>query len=129
MSSNQRWRINVENLEARIKVGIHPHEREPQRVLVNAIIEADYARKPKTIADCYNYEHVHHLVTKEWPKRPHVELLETYVTELLEYIFRSDKRVVWVRVSLSKPDVFTEAKSVGVEAQWSLKDFERYSPR
>ncbi len=124
MSSN-RWRVYVTNLETFLRIGIYAAEKKPQRVIVNASIEADYAVRPKTIAECISYEHVYTLVAQEWPQRGHVELLETYIAELLEYIFRLDDRIVYVKVSLCKPDVFAEAQAVGVEAQWTRGDFER----
>lgn len=125
MSSDQRWRVFVKNLETKIRIGIHPHEREPQRVRVNAVIEADYPVKPQSIKECFDYDHIHRLVIHEWPKREHIALLETGVTELLEYTFKMDPRVVKAKVSLCKLDIFSEAESVGVEAEWTREDFEQ----
>ena len=109
-----------------MSIGIYPHECKPQRVLVNVVVEGKYPVKPQSIAECFNYEHVHNLVIGQWPKRPHIDLLETAVNELLEYIFRSDQRVANVKVCLAKPDIFSEAESVGVETEWTRADFERY---
>lgn len=118
MSSNQRWRLYVKNLESKIRLGIYSHERElPQRIMINATVEAEYAGRPQAIDECFNYDTIYALVTEEWPKRPHVELLETLVVELLEFIFR-DPRVAFAKVRIDKPDIFTEAESVGVEAEW-----------
>ena len=125
MSFKQHWRVNVKNLETIIRIGIHANEQQPQRVFVNAMIEGVYPAKPQSIADCFNYDHIHALVVQEWPKRQHVNLLETYVAELLEFIFRSDARVDFARASVCKPDIFPQAQSVGVEAEWTRKDFER----
>ena len=122
---DMRWRINIRDLETRAKVGIYPRERSPQRIIVNATIEGRYPARPRSIDDCISYEHVHRLAVEEWPKRPHVGLLETCLVELLEYIFTTDNRIEWARVSLAKPDVFKEAEAVGVEAEWTREDFER----
>ena len=127
MSFDMRWRIHIKNLETYVCIGIHAHERVPQRLYVNAVIEGDYPFRPASIADCFNYDHIHRLVVQEWPKRPHTDLLETYTLELLEHIFRIDGRVTLAKVSLSKPDIFSEADSVGVEAEWTRADFERFT--
>ena len=124
-SDTQRWRVFVKNLETFLRIGIYVAEKEPQRVLVNAVIEADYPARPTSIQQCISYEHVYNLVRLEWPERGHTELLETYATELLSFIFSLDKGVVFARVSLSKPDIFPEAEAVGVEAEWTRADFER----
>lgn len=126
MSSNQKWRVYIKNLETRIRVGIHAHEQEIQRVIINATIEAEYAAKPRSIDDCFNYDHLHDWVVQEWPKRPHTALLEHCVVELLEHIFRADKRISFARVSVCKPDIFPQADSVGVEAEWTRADFKRH---
>jgi dihydroneopterin aldolase len=125
MSSDQRWRVNIRNMQTRIPVGIHPHEIAPQRVIVNASIEGNFAPLPKVIEDCFNYDHVHKLVVKEWPSHTHTGLLETYVIELLEYIFRTDERVTFARASVCKPDIFPDTDSVGVETEWTRGDYER----
>jgi dihydroneopterin aldolase len=125
MSSKQHWRINIKNVATTIRVGIHPHEQEPQRVFVNGSVEGNFPVHPKSIADCFNYDHIYDLVVKEWPKRPHTPLLETLVAELLEHIFLLDSRVDFARASVCKPDIFPEAEAVGVEAEWTRADFER----
>jgi dihydroneopterin aldolase len=126
MCSDTVWRIRIADLETYIPVGIHPREKNPQRVLVDAMIECSYPAWPQTIEDCFNYEIVHQLVTIEWPKKPHTDLLETRVAELLEHIFRSDARVQRARINVTKPDIFLDAEKVGVEAEWSRADFERF---
>jgi 7,8-dihydroneopterin aldolase/epimerase/oxygenase len=125
MSSNQCWRIHVKNMETVIHIGIHDHEKSPQRIIVNAVIEAQYALKPKTIKECFSYEHIYKLVVEQWPKRPHIHLLESCVVELLEHVFRIDDSVMFAQVSVCKPDIFPEADAVGVEAQWTREDYIR----
>ncbi len=125
MSSDTEWRIHITDLETCIAVGIYPQEKEPQRVLVNAVIEGMYPARPQSVSECFNYELVHARVTREWLKRPHTDLLETLVTDLLEYIFRSSASVKSATVRLTKPDIFPDAKGVGVEGRWTRGDYER----
>jgi len=129
MSSNQRWRVYIKNLETHTRVGIHAHEQIPQRIIVNATIEADYALRPDSIDDCFNYDHLRHWVVTDWPKRPQTALLETLIIELLEHIFHADHRIAYARVSICKPDIFPEAMSVGVETEWTRADFERLATK
>lgn len=128
MSSDMTWRINVKNMQTKIRVGICEHEKEvPQNILINAVIDCEHPAKPESINECFNYDSIHQLVVGEWQKRGHINLLETLVFELLSYIFNSDKKVKYARVSISKPDIYKEAESVGVEAQWTREDFEKFS--
>jgi 7,8-dihydroneopterin aldolase/epimerase/oxygenase len=124
MSSNQRWRLHVKNLETSLRIGIYPHEKQaPQRVLVSAVVEAEYPLKPQSIEECVNYDMIYRLVVEEWPARAHIDLLETFVIELLEYIFRENSGVAYAKVRLDKPDIFKEAEAVGVEAEWTREEF------
>lgn len=127
MSYSQRRRIHIRNLATTIRVGIHAHEQEPQRVMINAMVEGDFPIKPKSITECFNYDHVHALVVKEWPRKPHNALLENWVTELLDYIFRIDERVTFARASVCKPDIFPEAEAVGVEMEWTRADYKKFA--
>lgn len=120
-----RWRVFIRSLETSLRIGIHQHEREAQRLLVNAEIEGVYAIQPQGIGDCFNYDHLYKLVVHDWPKREHVELLETLVIDLLCHIFSVDERVERVTVSIAKPDIFAEAESVGVETVWTRGDYAR----
>ncbi len=124
---NHRWYVHVKNLETTIGVGIHAHEKEKQRVIVNVTVEGEYPANPQTIKDCFNYDHIHNLIVNEWPQKAHKPLLENCVVELLEHIFRCDERVDIARVQVSKPDIFQNAEKVGVETQWTRKDFELYN--
>lgn len=126
MLPNHSWRVLVKDLEATIGVGVHMHERKPQRILVNVMVEGLYPAKPQNLKDCYNYDHIHLLVTEAWPKKEHTLLLEECAVELLSYIFHSDSRVTKVRVGVCKPDVYEKAHSVGVETEWTREEFNKF---
>ena len=127
MPAKQLWRFHVKNLATQMCIGCDPKEREPQRIFVNAVIEGEYSAKPQSLAECINYDIIYRIVTQEWPKLPHTILLETRIRELLEYIFRTDERITFARVSLAKPDIFPEMESIGLEAEWTRADFKRIS--
>lgn len=124
MSSKQRWRLYVTDLETSVRLGIYPYEKtKPQRIIVNTEIEAEYALRPESIDECFNYDVVYDLAVNEWPKRPHVDLLETLVIEMLEHIFSENSHVTSAKVRIDKPDVFKEARSVGAETFWTREDY------
>ena len=125
MSSDMRWRIRFRNLETRIRIGLHDHEKEPQRIIVNVLVEGHYPYNPGSVKECFNYDHVHSLVVKKWPQQPHKLLLEHCVVELLEHIFSVDDRVEYAKVSVSKPDIFPDTEAVEVEGEWTRADFEK----
>ena len=119
------WRGHVKNLEIKIGVGIYEYEQKKQRIIVNAIVEGEYPTKPLTINDCFNYEYIHNLVVDEWPKKEHKPLMENSVDKLLQHKFRSDERVDYASVRVCKPDISPHAEAVGVEAEWTRKDFKK----
>lgn len=127
MSSKHPWRVHISNMDTIIRVGIHPHEQTPQRVRISAVVEGEYPARPTGISDCFDYDHVHKLVVDTWPTQQHTDLLEMLAVELLEYIFQTDSRVQRARVTVCKPDIFAQAESVGVEAEWTRADFERFT--
>lgn len=122
-----RWRVYLKDLETTIGVGIHAHELIKQRVIVNVTVEGEYPAKPADINDCFNYEYIYKLVVSEWPNKEHKQLLEHCVVELLENIFRYDSRVDYAKVQACKPDIFESVQAVGVETEWTRKDFERFT--
>ena len=124
MGKTQEVRVNIRDLLTSIHVGIHPHERgRVQRVCINMELVGNIPVHATTIADCINYDPIYALVVEQWPLRPHVELLENLLAELIDFSFRSDSRLTRLIASVTKPDIFTQAASVGVEiektrAQW-----------
>ena len=110
-------RIILRDVLTEAHVGLHPWERHaerPTRLVVNVEMFAhtDGARPatPETVID---YDGVR-AALRNWPDRPHTDLLETLLEELVELCFL-DARVEACRVSIVKPDVFNEAAAAGVE--------------
>ncbi len=125
MSGESRRKVFLRDIEVLLKVGIYPHERVAQRVVVNADIEGMFPARVNSLADCFDYDAVHKLVTETWPVQPHVDLLETCVDALLAHIFCSDTRVDMARVSVAKLDIYPDSKCAGVETTWTRADFEK----
>ncbi len=111
-------RIGLKNLTVEMHVGIADWERRPdqkQRVVVGVEL---YSHKDvhqgRDISDCINYDTIHDYVTQSWPNRPHTDLLETLAEELVGVCFR-DARVEACRVTLEKPDVYSDTDAAFVE--------------
>lgn len=110
-------RMVMRDLVVEIPIGLHPWERmRPQRVVVNVEAWA-YVQPRYTHADSgaiLDYDLLRDVVREDWPKRPHMELLEPLAEELIDLCF-SHPAVVAARVRLEKPDIFSEAQGVGIE--------------
>ncbi len=110
-------RVVLRDVQTEAHVGLHPWERHPERptrLVVNvemfAHIDGAGHDTPATIID---YDMVR-AALRGWPGRPHTELLETLVDELVGVCF-ANPRVEACRVSVMKPDVFNEVGAAGVE--------------
>ena len=119
-------KILLQNAEVTASIGLAPWERErPQRLLVNIELYAeseDYLRKVtnESIIDyCPLYERI-----QSWRTRPHTELIEAFVSELLHACFEFPQ-VVACKVSVTKPEVFDRAQAAGAEAYMQREDYER----
>ena len=66
-----------------------------------------------TMKDIVDYTRVREYLDT-WPARPHVELLEILAEDLIQFCFE-DRQVSWVRVRLTKPNLFANDAVAGVE--------------
>jgi len=105
-------RIILRDICVEARVGLHPWERHPERpsrLIVNIELFSHRTRESEFI----DYDRIHQAF-KEWPKRPHTELLETLVEEVVELCF-GIPLVEACRVSIVKPDIFNDTAAVGIE--------------
>lgn len=123
--NNQIWdatrdhvRVVLKDVEVDAHVGLHPweqHRERPTRLLVTVELFAHLAAPSvkHDQANIMDYDRLRdHL--KTWPSRAHTPLLETLAEELIEVAF-ANPQVEACRVSLVKPDIFSEAAGAGVE--------------
>lgn len=107
---------SLEDVEVYVRCGLHPWERHPERpnrLLVSVAMFTTAAFDPATGAGYIDYDRVRdHL--KTWAQRPHIDLLETLLAGLVDFVFE-DPLVEACRVKVLKPDIFAEARAVGVE--------------
>jgi dihydroneopterin aldolase len=111
-------RVVLRDVTVQASVGLHPWERHaerPSRLIVNVEMFA-YTGGPVDgagAAGIIDYDRVRHAIVA-WQGRPHTDLLETLVEELVALCL-GIAGVQACRVSVVKPDIFNEAAAVGVE--------------
>ena len=104
----------LEGLAVMIRLGIHPHEVEPQRVLVTVEMTVAYDRLPSadSIAEVLDYDFVRSGILS-LAKERRFALQET-LCDAVAALCLSDGRVQAVRVRTSKTDVYPDA-AIGCE--------------
>lgn len=103
----------IEDLTVMLRLGIHPHEAAPQRVLVSVWMTADLpSPMPDSIADAVDYDRVCDAI-RALAVGPGFALQEA-LCEAVAAIALADSRVLRVRVRTTKPDIFADAQ-VGCE--------------
>lgn len=118
-------KIIVTDLMVRSIIGINPDERENrQDILINMVLFTDIrsAAKNDDISTSVNYKSVTKRIIQ------HVEdssdlLVEKLVSDIA-YLILSEFPVERVQVRVEKPGALRFAKSVGIEIERTLADFE-----
>jgi dihydroneopterin aldolase len=99
--------LALRDVRVAVRVGVHAEERAaPQLLIVDVEL---YRRQDRfvgtSLADCLDYDRIYAHLTQEWPKRPHVELLENLAEGLLAFCL-TDSRIEACRVVIRKPEVY-----------------------
>lgn len=104
----------LDRLDVQIRLGIHPHEAEPQRVRLSVRMTVDYARPPSAdrIEEVLDYDFLRDGIQR-LAAGEGFALQETLV-EAIAALCLADRRVRQVRVRSMKLDVYPDA-AVGCE--------------
>jgi dihydroneopterin aldolase len=113
-------RVFIRRLEVRARLGIYPHEAEPQRVLIDVELLARDDAAPHGVgtddfARVVDYEAVV-LAARAVATEGHVLLAET-LAERIAVAALADPRAQAVRVTVEKPDIFPDVAGVGVTVE------------
>ena len=119
------WTLRIERMPIELSVGIYPHEREPQPLLVSLEVEGLAEADPDALEGCLDYEPLCLWLHHEWPRSPHVPLLETRVNQLFAFLFESDPRITAAKVGLYKQRMSLGAQVVGIERRTTRDLFAR----
>ena len=108
------YTIILDRLDVPMRLGIHPHEAEPQRVRLSVEMAVSYPSPPTAdaIEEVLDYDFVRTGI-HELARGPGFALQETLV-EAVAALCLSDARVRQVRVRSMKLDVYPDAR-VGCE--------------
>jgi dihydroneopterin aldolase len=109
-------RIQLDSLAVTVDIGFHDFEvGNPQRLLVNVEIWLEDNSMPAgdNAANAWNYDHLRQEIERIASARRY-NLQETFVAEIYQWIAaRGGVRAI--RVASCKPDVYLNARGVGVE--------------
>lgn len=112
------YRLYIRRLEVPLRVGIHAFEKlGPQRVLLDVTLWARFNpdAPPDRLAGVVDYEAIVQGI-RSMAVGEHINLLETLADRVAALCF-AHERVMRVRVSAAKPDIFEDAEAVGVEIE------------
>lgn len=118
------WTIEIADLETESRLGIWPHELQPQPVRVSMTLRAIAAAFPTTIDECLDYEPLCKWICGAWSDKAHTPLLETRVRELTDFIFLYDARIEWAAVKIVKVKAVPQAAAVGISVAMSRLEHE-----
>lgn len=108
--------IFIDHMRVNLRIGLRDHERAaPQPVEVSAELFCDarsYLNENKHNGAYLDYDALARFI-QGWEARPHVDLLETYMQELLDFSF-SFPSVQAVDLRLAKLSIYPNAAGAGV---------------
>ena len=108
-------KIHLDSLEVNADIGFHEFEvGTPQRLLISVEVWlSDPLPRDDQAASAWNYDHLKQAVARIATAR-RFNLQETLLAEIYEWIAARDG-VKALRVGSCKPDVYPDARGVGVE--------------
>jgi len=107
--------IHIRELELNMLIGVNPEEKNaPQRVVVNAEIQTKPSAnwKADQINGVVSYADIVEMI-KDKSAGEHVELVETFAHQIIDLCFKASNQILSVEITVDKPDVMTDVKSVG----------------
>jgi 7,8-dihydroneopterin aldolase/epimerase/oxygenase len=109
-------RLLIKDLTLRARIGIYPHEHEPQRVRINAEVEILGDPRPigDDIANVISYEDLLTRI-KDMIAAGHINLVETLAARIAD-ICLADPRAVRALIRVEKLDIEPGA-AVGIEIE------------
>jgi len=115
--------IFVKTMRVNVRIGLHDFERKaPQHldVSIELLTDVSYLSNvdERSLID---YSKLYDAILG-WEGRDHVDLLETYMKELITLGFFSP-RVSAVKASISKPDIFEKAQGAGLSVFMNRSDW------
>ncbi len=108
----------IDTQDVIMSIGITDGEKGPENKQTVRVSVQMYQLQGRfddgAIETCLDYSRVHDYI-ENWANRAHTDLVETLAEDLFQFIFE-DPRVDACRLRIQKPDIYKDAKSVGVAA-------------
>jgi dihydroneopterin aldolase len=117
ITANDRIEVKLNNVVVECRCGVHAWEKHPERpnrLSISVTLFAELNCRRIEQFGYIDYDQIRDFL-KTFPTRPHTDLLETLLDEIVEKCF-VDGRVDACRVSILKLDIFNETEAAGVEA-------------
>ncbi|MDN0076388.1 dihydroneopterin aldolase [Crenobacter sp. SG2303] len=121
-----RWEIVIDQLACRTALGIYPHEREPQPVLIDAVLHYRQGGLLDGDTPYLDYDRYCATLCDYLKQQPHTDLIEELLIDLLALSFRLFPQLDSAELTLFKPEAVKAARKVGVRVRWLRADFEHW---
>ena len=116
------FKMIANGIEVQMFVGICDFEyKEKQKLMVNVTLQGNPKFAPTHITECMDYSKVCNLI-HSWENRKHVDLVETLLNELMDFVFK-DQRVLIADIEILKPNVIPGTNYVGVGAYITREEY------
>lgn len=113
VNANESQEIIIKDLELMMSIGVLESElKNKQRVIVNAEISVMDTASSDDISSVVSYADIIEQI-KEIAQEGHINLVETFARKIINACFE-DNRIQAVTVSIDKPDIMSDVRSVGV---------------
>jgi dihydroneopterin aldolase len=123
-AASRTWEIVIDGLATQTVVGIYDYEREPQPVVIDAVLRYRHPGQPEDIAECLDYHRYCQVLCAYLESQPGTGLVEQLAIDLLQLSFRSFPTLEQVDLTLFKPNAVEVARRVGVKVSWSRQDYQ-----
>lgn len=113
--SNSYLSIFVKNMHVHVRIGLLDVERtapQPLQVSVEVFANLEYLSQAVAGEALMDYAQLHKAI-KAWETRPHTELLETLLQDLLQHAFALPQ-AQRVQASIGKTQIFDQAQQAGL---------------
>ncbi|SAK56357.1 dihydroneopterin aldolase [Caballeronia glebae] len=128
-AGGQGWRVIVDELIVKTRVGLYEHEHEaPQPVCIDASLR--YRGMPHESNDgLIDYEAWCNRVSAFLEAKSHTRLLETLAVEIAALSFEEWPALDALTLTLHKPKIREGTKRLGLELDWRRADFDAWRLR
>ncbi|SAK68460.1 dihydroneopterin aldolase [Caballeronia hypogeia] len=125
-AGGQGWRVVVDELMVKTRVGLYEHEHEgPQPVCIDASLR--YRGMPHESNDgLIDYEAWCNRVSAFLEEKPHTRLLETLAVEIAALSFDEWPALDALTLTLHKPKIREGTRRLALELDWRRADFDAW---